>query len=74
MNTGQSCEDCMWGVPDGNVILCQEGPKVWCRGEYEGWWAFPEMDPKDCCSRFIMRNEENQDRFVFQKPMRGNFL
>lgn len=73
MNTGQACKDCMWGQSDGGDIECHAGPKVWCRGEYEGWWAFPVMDKDDWCRLFISQNEENQERFDFQKPMRGNF-
>ena len=67
MNTGQACEDCMWGQRDGNMIECHEGPKVWCRGEYEGWWAFPEMHPDDWCSQFLFQHEENQEKFDMGK-------
>ena len=70
MNTGQACEDCLYGVASGNMIECHFSSRQWCSGEYDGWWAFPEMEKYDWCSKFVDQNEDNQDRFDLQKPMR----
>ena len=70
MNTGQACEDCLFGEASGDMIECHFFPRQWCAGEYSGWWGFPEMYPKDWCSKFLMQNEDNQDRFEGYIPMR----
>ena len=64
MQSGQVCEDCLFGFPNGPKIECRRYPKVWCRNECEdGWWGYPTMGKDDNCGEFVFRSEENQAKF-----------